>query len=95
MTNERFARLKLLLGDEGLEKLQNATVMVVGLGGVGSSCAEALARGGVGTLILLDRDTIEPSNINRQAIAFVSTVGRVKAEVMACLLYTSPSPRDD
>ncbi len=83
MTNERFARLKLLLGDEGLEKLQNATVMVVGLGGVGSACAEALARGGVGTLILLDRDTIEPSNINRQAIAFVSTVGRVKAEVMA------------
>ncbi|MDO5033149.1 tRNA threonylcarbamoyladenosine dehydratase [Corynebacterium sp.] len=83
MTSERFARLKLIMGEEGLDKLAGSTVMVVGLGGVGSSCAEALARGGVGTLILLDRDTIEESNLNRQALAFVSTVGRVKAEVMA------------
>ncbi|QOQ39734.1 tRNA threonylcarbamoyladenosine dehydratase [Trueperella pecoris] len=80
---ERFARLELILGKEGLSKLTGATVMVVGLGGVGSSCAEALARGGVGTLILLDRDVVEESNINRQALAFVSTVGKVKAEVMA------------
>lgn len=82
VTSERFARLKLLLGEEGLEKLADSTVMVVGLGGVGSSCAEALARGGVGNLILLDGDVIEESNLNRQALAFVSTVGRVKAEVM-------------
>ncbi|WP_246819374.1 ThiF family adenylyltransferase [Corynebacterium sp. HMSC064E07] len=56
MTSERFARLKLLLGEEGLETLAESTVMVVGLGGVGSSCAEALARGGVGNLILIDGD---------------------------------------
>lgn len=86
MTHQRFARLKLLLGDQGLEKLANSTVMVVGLGGVGSSCAEALARGGVGTLILLDRDVIEESNINRQALAFVSTVGKVKAQVMEAMV---------
>jgi tRNA A37 threonylcarbamoyladenosine dehydratase len=56
--------------------------MVLGLGGVGSSCAEALARGGIGSLVLVDRDVVTPSNINRQALAFHSTVGRPKAEVM-------------
>lgn len=76
-------RLRLILGDEGLALLQDATVMVLGLGGVGSSCAEALARGGVGHLVLVDRDVVAPSNINRQALAFVSTIGRPKAEVMA------------
>ncbi|MEL4357554.1 MULTISPECIES: TatD family hydrolase [unclassified Luteococcus] len=80
--SERFARLRLVLGDEGLVALQGSTVMVLGLGGVGSACAEALARGGVGGLVLLDRDVVEESNINRQALAFLSTVGRVKAEVM-------------
>ncbi|MEJ6013171.1 tRNA threonylcarbamoyladenosine dehydratase [Corynebacterium sp. H127] len=82
MHSERFARLHLLLGDDGLGNLKNSTVMVLGLGGVGSACAEALARGGVGKLILLDRDVVEPSNINRQAIAFTSTIGRAKTEVM-------------
>lgn len=81
--SERTARLRLLLGDDGLDALAGATVMVLGLGGVGSSCAEALARGGVGSLVLLDRDTVEESNINRQRLAFVSTIGRVKADVMA------------
>lgn len=75
-------RLRLILGDTGLERLASARVMVLGLGGVGSSCAEALARGGVGHLVLLDRDVVTPSNINRQALAFQSTVGRPKAEVM-------------
>lgn len=75
-------RLRLILGDEGLDTLQASTVMVLGLGGVGSSCAEALARGGVGSLVLVDRDVVAPSNINRQALAFASTVGRPKAEVM-------------
>lgn len=65
-----FDRLKLVLGEERLKRLQDATVMVLGLGGVGSNCTEALARGGVGHLILIDRDTVAPSNINRQAIAF-------------------------
>ncbi|WHS51347.1 tRNA threonylcarbamoyladenosine dehydratase [Rothia sp. SD9660Na] len=80
--SERFARLRLLFKNEGLQKLQDATVMVLGLGGVGSACAEALARGGVGNLIVLDRDVVEESNINRQALAFTSTLGKVKAEVM-------------
>lgn len=80
---ERLSRLKLLLKEEGLEKLNEATVMVLGLGGVGSNCTEALARGGIGSLILIDGDVVDTSNINRQAIAFHSTVGRVKAEVMA------------
>ena len=79
-------RLKLILGDEGLAKLENATVMVLGLGGVGSSCAEALARGGVGHLVLVDRDVVAPSNINRQALAFQSTIGKPKAEVMSAMV---------
>lgn len=79
--HERFARLRLVLGDGGLEALQAATVMVLGLGGVGSACAQALARGGVGALVMLDGDVVEESNINRQAVAYVSTIGRVKADV--------------
>lgn len=81
--SERLARLRLVLGDAGLEALEGATVWVLGLGGVGSACAAALARGGVGSLVVLDRDVVEASNINRQAIAFVSTIGREKAELMA------------
>ncbi len=76
-------RLLLILGQERLERLAQARVMVLGLGGVGSSCAEALARGGVGSLVLVDRDIVAPSNINRQALAFQSTIGRPKADVMA------------
>ena len=79
-------RTRLLIGDEGAARLAGARVAVLGLGGVGSSCAEALARAGVGSLVLLDRDVVEPSNINRQALAFVSTVGRPKAEVMAAMV---------
>ena len=75
-------RLRLMLGSEGLERLGQANVMVLGLGGVGSSCAEALARGGIGSLTLVDRDVIEPSNINRQILAFHSTIGQPKAQVM-------------
>ena len=78
-------RLRLVIGDEGLERLAAARVAVIGLGGVGSSCAEALARGGVGDLVLLDRDVVAPSNINRQALAFQSTIGRPKAEVMRAM----------
>lgn len=75
-------RLRLILGDETLSRLRNARVMVIGLGGVGSSCAEALARGGIGSLVLIDRDVVMPSNINRQALAFHSTLSRPKTEVM-------------
>ncbi|MCI8467949.1 MAG: tRNA threonylcarbamoyladenosine dehydratase [Eggerthellaceae bacterium] len=79
------SRLRRVLGEEGLARLDAACVMVVGVGGVGSSCAEALARGGVGSLVLVDGDEVQPSNINRQAIAFVSTVGRRKVDVMAAM----------
>ena len=75
-------RLRLILGEGPLMKLQRSCVMVIGLGGVGSSCAEALARGGIGSLVLIDRDVVMPSNINRQALAFHSTLGRPKTEVM-------------
>ncbi|WP_028124658.1 tRNA threonylcarbamoyladenosine dehydratase [Eremococcus coleocola] len=84
--SERLDRLRLLLNNEGLRDLAKARVMVLGLGGVGSACAIALARGGVGQLILVDRDRIERSNINRQALAFESTLGRLKVEVMSDII---------
>lgn len=76
-------RLRLVMGREALARVQASCVMVLGLGGVGSNCAEALARGGVGELVLVDRDVVAPSNINRQAVAWQSTVGQPKSEVMA------------
>ena len=79
-------RLLLILGEERLARLSQARVMVLGLGGVGSSCAEALARGGVGSLVLVDRDVVAPSNLNSQALAFQSTLGRPKAEVMEAMV---------
>lgn len=81
--NERNIRTWMLLGDEAMEKLKNSHVAVFGLGGVGSWCAEALARSGVGELTLIDRDEVSESNINRQLCALSSTVGMPKAEVMA------------
>lgn len=75
-------KLRLVMGEEGVERLAGAHVAVLGLGGVGSNCVEALARGGVGGLFLVDRDIVQPSNVNRQAIAFFSTVGRRKIDVM-------------
>ena len=81
--NEKNIRSAMLLGDEAMEKLNKAHVAVFGLGGVGSWCAEALARSGIGKLSLIDRDTVGVSNINRQLIALSSTIGRPKAEVMA------------
>lgn len=77
-----FSRTELLLGEEGMEKLKRAKVMVFGVGGVGSHCIEALARCGVGELILIDDDRVSVTNINRQSIALHSTVGRYKTEVM-------------
>lgn len=82
MVNQ-YSRTELLLGREGLERLKNASVMIFGVGGVGSHCIEALARCGVGTLILIDNDTVSLTNINRQSIAYHSTIGRLKTEVMA------------
>lgn len=81
--DERTLRARMLLGEETMEKLKNSHVAVFGLGGVGSWCAEALARSGIGTLTLVDRDSVGLSNINRQLCALGSTVGQPKAEVMA------------
>lgn len=79
---ERFCRTAMLLGEEGIARLQAARVVVFGLGGVGSFAAEALARAGVGHFVLVDHDRIAPSNLNRQLLALTSTVGRSKAIVM-------------
>ena len=76
----------MLLGAEAMEKLKRSHVAVFGLGGVGSWCAEALARSGVGRITLIDRDTLGRSNINRQLCALESTLGRSKAEVMKARL---------
>lgn len=75
-------RLRPIFTEDGLARIQGSRVLVIGLGGVGSSCVEALARACVGELFLVDRDTVDASNLNRQALAFESTVGRVKADVM-------------
>ncbi len=80
--DDRFQRLKLLIGTENFSKLVAATVAVFGVGGVGSFTVEALARSGVGRLILIDKDNIDATNINRQIHALNSTVGRSKVEVM-------------
>lgn len=79
---EVFSRTEQLLGRERFQKLRRCHVMVLGAGGVGSHCMEALARTGVGRLTLVDSDRVAPSNINRQSIALLSTVGRYKTEVM-------------
>lgn len=75
-------RVELLIGQTNLEKLKNATVLIVGVGGVGSYAAEALARTGVGTIILVDKDRIVASNLNRQIHATYSTIGQAKTTVM-------------
>ncbi len=79
---ERFGRTKLLIGNEGLEVLNNSIVAVFGLGGVGSYAAEALARAGVGNLILVDYDLVNVSNINRQLHAMDDTLGVFKTHLM-------------
>ena len=81
--NDKFVRAEMLLGAEALEKLKNSHVAVFGLGGVGSWCAEALARSGVGSLTVVDQDTVGESNINRQLCALDSTIGAAKADVVA------------
>lgn len=79
---EAFIRTELLIGEEGLRKLKNAKVAVFGIGGVGGYAAEALARSGTGGFLLVDKDVVSESNINRQIIATVKTIGRLKAELM-------------
>ena len=83
MNNRRFDRTERLVGPSGMERLQNARVIVFGVGGVGSWAAEALARTGVGHLTLVDADTVAETNVNRQAEATAATVGEVKVQAMS------------
>jgi len=78
----QFQRTALLIGGHNVEKLNTKTVAVFGIGGVGSFTVEALARGGIGNLVLIDNDKINTTNINRQLIALNSTVGKYKVDVM-------------
>lgn len=83
----RDTKLEIIMGREALDKLADATVLVLGCGGMGSNCCEALARGGIGHFVILDKDVIAPSNINRQAIAFHSTIGKRKVDVMEAMIH--------
>lgn len=80
---EEFNRTAMLIGEDNVEKLSHASVALFGLGGVGSYCAEALARCGIGKIMIVDCDVVSRSNINRQLCALQSTVGRYKTEVVA------------
>lgn len=82
----QFIRTEMLLGSDGMDRLRSSHVAVVGLGGVGGWCAEALCRSGVGELTLMDQDTVAESNLNRQSAALHSTIGMAKAEAMAMRL---------
>ncbi len=82
-----FEREALLVGEDGVRKLSEKTVAVFGLGGVGSFVCEALARGGIGHLILVDNDTVAESNINRQLVALHSTLGKKKTEVAKARVF--------
>lgn len=79
----QFSRNELAIGAEGVDRMRNTTVAILGVGGVGSFAAEACARSGIGRIILVDKDDIDVTNINRQLVAYLSTVGRSKTEVMA------------
>ena len=82
------SRTSLLIGEMGLQRLKQSCVLVLGVGGVGSYCAEALARSGIGKLILVDGDTVAPSNLNRQIMAQFDTVGQPKTAVMKARIHT-------
>lgn len=79
--SEQFSRTELLIGKDGVEKLQNSKVAVFGIGGVGSYVVEGLVRAGISSFILVDNDTVSVSNLNRQIIATLDTVGKSKVEI--------------
>lgn len=80
--SEEFSRLELLIGQEAMSRLTRKRVAVFGIGGVGGHVAEALARSGVGALDLIDKDTVDVTNLNRQIVALHSTIGKSKVDVM-------------
>ena len=79
---DQFSRTRLIIGEDGLKKLNASTVAVFGIGGVGSYVAEALARAGVGNFVLIDKDVVSITNINRQIHATLKTIGLPKVEIM-------------
>ena len=83
---QRYARTALLIGEEGISRFRNAAVAVFGLGGVGGHCVEALARSGIGRLHLVDADIVEETNLNRQFVAAMDTLGMEKTQAMALRL---------
>ena len=83
MQSEWLQRTELLVKEEGIESLQNANILIVGLGGVGSFAAEFLVRSGIGNLTIVDGDTVDITNINRQLPALNSTIGKNKTDVVA------------
>lgn len=91
-----FSRLRQLIGEDAFHRLQSKTVCIVGLGGVGGSAAEAIARSGFQRIILVDQDIVEESNINRQVVALHSTIGLPKVDVMkARILDINPRCKVD
>ena len=83
MQSEWLQRTELLIKEEGIERLQSANILIVGLGGVGSFAAEFLVRSGIGNLTIVDGDTVDITNINRQLPALNSTIGKNKTDVVA------------
>ena len=79
---DAFSRTKRLIGTEAFDKLQNSSVAVFGIGGVGGYCAETLARSGIGKITLIDNDVVSLTNLNRQIVATVDTIGKKKTSVM-------------
>lgn len=80
---DQFDRVRLMVGNDGLETLASKTVAILGIGGVGSFAAESLARMGVGCLVLVDKDNVDVTNLNRQIMATHETIGKSKVEEMA------------
>ncbi|MBR3788004.1 MAG: tRNA threonylcarbamoyladenosine dehydratase [Firmicutes bacterium] len=81
--SDRYSRTEMVIGSEAVDKIKAASVIVFGIGGVGSYVVEGLARAGVGKLVLVDNDVVDITNINRQLSALHSTIGKPKAQVMA------------
>lgn len=89
---QEFSRTERLIGSKNQQKLYDSTIVIFGVGGVGSHCIEALARSGIGHLVLVDNDTVSITNINRQSIAYHSTVGQYKTHIMkARILDINPN----
>ncbi len=92
--NQQFLREAMFYGEDAVSLLSKKHVMIVGIGGVGSYCAEGIARAGVGTVTLVDNDTVSPTNLNRQLCALHSTLGQYKSDVMAArILDINPECR--